>query len=160
MSMSPSTLSPFKKIAAVAALALGTAFSASAHIPAEHEAMLKEYEDFIMKMTLPNGAVHCCTNKDAYVNSPEERKADGTYVITINTDNDGKKLAEPIKVTIPADKVLSGKHAAEFCKAATAEGSKTCKLPPYGIAWIRHYAGSGQPHVYCYWPRPRMSLGQ
>ena len=53
MSMSPSTLSPMKKIAAIAALTLGGAFSASAHIPAEHEAMLKNYEDFIMKMSCP-----------------------------------------------------------------------------------------------------------
>lgn len=160
MSMSPSTLSPMKKIAAIAALTLGGAFSASAHIPAEHEAMLKEYEDFIMKMTLPNGAVHCCTNKDAYVNAPEVRKPDGTYVITIDTDNNGKKLAAPVQVPIPAAKVLEGKHAAEFCKAATAAGSQSCKLPPYGIAWIRHYEGSGEPYVYCYWPKPRMTLGQ
>lgn len=159
MSLSLSTLSPVKKIAAIAALTLGGAFTASAHIPAEHEAMLKNYEDFIMKMRLPNGASHCCTNRDAYVNAPEERKPDGTYVITIDTDNNGNKLPEPVKVTIPADKVLSGKHAAEFCKAATAEGSKTCKLPPYGIAWIRSYQGS-EPYVYCYWPKPRMTLGQ
>ncbi len=158
-----STLTPIKKMAAIAAMTLGGTFSASAHIPAEHAPMLKEYHDFIMKMARPDGNLGpCCSQRDAYVNPPEERKPDGSYIVTIDTDNEGKKLAEPMKIRIPADKVLSGKFASDFCKSATAQGSTTCKLPPYGIAWInpRPSYGTGEPIVYCYWPKPRMTLGQ
>lgn len=162
MSISPSTLSPVKKAAAVAALVLGGTFSASAHIPPEHEPMLREYHDFIMKMTRPDGNLGpCCSQRDAYVNPPEERQPDGSYIITIDTDNNGQKMPQPMKIKIPADKVLSGKFASDFCKSATAQGSTTCKLPPYGIAWVNpNGMGAGQPYVYCYWPKPRMTLGQ
>lgn len=154
-------LSSAKKIAAITALTVGGAFTASAHIPEEHKAILREYNDFIMKMQRPDGHMGpCCSERDAYINPPEERKPDGTYVITIDTDNYGKRLPEPMKVTIPPEKVLSGKFAADFCKAQTAEGSTTCKAPPMGVAWVNPNGYDGKPFVYCYWPRPRMTLGQ
>lgn len=154
-------LTPMKKVAAMAALTLGGAFTASAHIPAEQEAMLRDYKDFILRMARPDGTMGpCCSERDAYINPPEERKPDGTYVITISTDNEGKRLPKPMKITIPPEKVLSGKFAADFCKAQAAEGSTTCKAPPVGVAWVNPTSYNGEPYVYCYWPKPRMTLGQ
>ncbi len=152
---------PYKKIAAIAALTVGGAFSASAHIPAEHQTTLREYHDFIMKMARPDAQLGpCCSEKDAYINPPEERKPDGSYVITIDTDNYGKRLPQPKKITIPPEKVLSGKFASDFCKTQIAQGSTTCKAPPVGVAWVNPDYAGGEPFVYCYWPRPRMTLGQ
>jgi hypothetical protein len=145
---------PMKKLAAMAALTVGSVFSASAHVPPEHEALLKKHEDFIMNMKRPDGfGGTCCNRSDVYINPPQRRLPDGTVIVTLDKDNQGNPIT-PVEITIPPEKVLSGRFAAEVCKEMTAAGSTTCTPPAPSIIW----ANPLSPYVYCYWPGQRMSL--
>lgn len=150
----------FTSLAVGGTLALGAAFSASAHVPPEgsdQNKLLKNHEEFIMKMETKTGG-SCCSLNDGRGDLEEKVLKDGRIQVMITHDLAGNKLPAPKPIIIPESAILSASHAKAVCdkvnagKTPAEKAASTCTAPAFNVIWYRD-----DGHVYCYYPRPQFT---